>query len=146
MNTQDWLVASDIASGVILVIGNHLQGKSRSSNMIQFVESVVYSVMGRFAEGKMTQTKGAFASWKFPEYVATSQGRSSLIIAISALISAFLMKIPNKTAHVFSAVSADTLGDSIVQSLFEKDYVIFAAGTTNTATATAAGGTPGKPP
>jgi uncharacterized membrane protein YvlD (DUF360 family) len=127
MNTNDWLVASDIMAGVILVIGNHLQGRSKSNAPIFFVESVVYSVLGRFAEGKMAQNKGAFSSWKVPDYIATSQGRASLIIAICAGLTAFLMKYQKKTAHIFSAVSADTLADSIVQSLFEKDFVIVAA-------------------
>lgn len=114
MDETSYLVASEILSGVIAASAFALQGKKKELYM-QFIEIVVYSVVGRLGASKIATS-----------YILTATGKSSLIILVASGVSAYLLKAPNKMERVFTSVASDALADGVVSGLFGSDRVIFA--------------------
>ena len=124
MNTTDYLLYSDIASGVVALVFSKLQGNNSNSLWKPFIESVTYSILGRMAEKKLDYTKTDKSS-----YIRTAEGRSSIVVFIASMIYSYIMKNnKNKWMHSSTAVSSDVLGNEITGAIFAKDSVIYSAG------------------
>ena len=130
MNTTDYLVASDVSSGIVAAILERLSGHVSNEKMWKpFVENTVLSIVGRMGEsylsGSMFSKKGTEGKPDQP-YIRTAQGRSGIIIYISDMILQYIMKNKNKYGHSLLAVASDSLGNEIVGALLEKDSVLIA--------------------
>ena len=57
MNTTDYLIASDIASGVVALVMEKLQNNVSNANLWKpFVENTVLSVVGRMGESYLSKS------------------------------------------------------------------------------------------
>ena len=131
MNTTDYLVASDVASGVTAVVLEKVSGHISNANLWKpLVENTVLSILGRMGQsylaGKTFSSAGTDGKEGTP-YIRTAQGRSSLIIYISDMIIQYVMKNKNKYSHSLLAVASDSLGSEIISSLMDTDTVLIAA-------------------
>ena len=131
MNTTDYLVASDVASGVTAVVLEKVSGHISNANLWKpLVENTVLSILGRMGQsylaGKNFSSAGTDGKEGTP-YIRTEQGRSSLIIYISDMIIQYVMKNKNKYSHSLLAVASDSLGSEIISSLMDTDTVLIAA-------------------
>jgi hypothetical protein len=130
MNTQDYLVSSDVASGITAAVLEKVNGHVSNEKIWRpFVENTVLSILGRMGQsylsGKTFSSAGTEAKPGTP-YIRTAQGRSSLIIYISDMIIQYVMKNKNKYSHSLLAVASDTLGNEIVGALMTTDTVLIA--------------------
>ena len=96
MNTTDYLIASDVASGVTAVVLEKVSGHISNANLWKpLLENTVLSILGRMGQsylaGKTFSTAGTDGKEGTP-YIRTAQGRSSLIIYISDMIIQYIMK------------------------------------------------------
>ena len=83
MNTTDYLVASDVASGVVALVMERLQNNVSNANIWKpFVENTVLSVVGRFGQSYLLQSWASSKNkdGKETPYVRTQPGRSGVII------------------------------------------------------------------
>ena len=131
MNTTDYLVASDVASGVTAVVLEKVSGHISNANLWKpLVENTVLSILGRMGQsylaGKTFSSAGTDGKEGTP-YIRTAQGRSSLIIYISDMIIQYVMKNKNKYSHSLLAVASDSLGNEITSALMDTDTVLIAA-------------------
>ena len=131
MNTTDYLVASDVASGVTAVVLEKVSGHISNANLWKpLVENTVLSILGRMGQsylaGKTFSSAGTDGKPDQP-YIRTAQGRSSLIIYISDMIIQYVMKNKNKYSHSLLAVASDSLGNEITSALMDTDTVLIAA-------------------
>ena len=129
MNTQDYLLYSDVASGVVSLVLTKLQGQVSNTNMWKpFVESTAYSILGRMMEKKLAYTKSD--TDKTP-YIRTAEGRSSIVIFIASMLYSYIMKNnKGKWLHSLNAVSSDILGSQLTGALFSSDSVIYSGKST----------------
>ena len=130
MNTQDYLVSSDVASGITAAVLEKVNGHVSNEKIWRpFVENTVLSILGRMGQsylaGKTFSQAGTDGKPDQP-YIRTAQGRSSLIIYISDMIIQYVMKNKNKYSHSLLAVASDTLGNEIVGALMTTDTVLIA--------------------
>ena len=129
MNTTDYLVSSDLASGAIAVVLGKLSCRSVSNANLwkPFVESMIMSIIGRMGEdsltGKSFSRSGATATTQGEPYLRTEEARSSLIIFISSMVLAYVMKSKNMYENGMLNVTADVLGSQLTQALFATDTV-----------------------
>ena len=134
MNTADYLVASDIASGVTAAVLEKVSGHISNANLWKpLVENTVLSILGRMGQsylaGKTFSSAGIDGKEGTP-YIRTAQGRSSLIIYISDMIIQYIMKNKNKYSHSLLAVASDSLGSEITSALMATDTVLISKKTT----------------
>ena len=130
MNTTDYLIASDIASGVVALVMEKLQNNVSNANLWKpFVENTVLSVVGRMGESYLSKSWASSkdSTGKETPYIRTAQGRSSLIIYISDMIIQYVMKNKNKYSHSLLAVASDSLGTEIISAIMSSDTVLIAA-------------------
>jgi hypothetical protein len=129
MNTTDYLVSSDIASGVVALVMERLQNNVSNANMWRpFVENTVLSVVGRFGQSYLSQSWASSKDkdGKETPYVRTAAGRSGIIIYISDMVLQYVMKSKNKYSHSITAVAADALGNEIISATMATDTVLIA--------------------
>ena len=134
MNTTDYLIASDVASGVTAVVLEKVSGHISNANLWKpLVENTVLSILGRMGQsylaGKTFSSAGTDGKEGTP-YIRTAQGRSSLIIYISDMIIQYVMKNKNKYSHSLLAVASDSLGNEITSALMDTDTVLISKKTT----------------
>ena len=130
MNTTDYLVASDIASGVVALVMEKLQNNVSNANLWKpFVENTVLSVVGRFGESYLSKSWASSkdSTGKETPYIRTAAGRSGIIIYLSDMVIQYVMKSKNKYSHSITAVAADSLGNEITSALMATDTVLIAA-------------------
>ena len=130
MNTTDYLVSSDIASGVVALVMERLQNNVSNANMWRpFVENTALSVLGRFGQSYLSQSWASSkdSTGKETPYIRTAAGRSGIIIYISDMVLQYVMKSKNKYSHSITAVAADALGNEITSALMATDTVLIAA-------------------
>ena len=133
MNTNDYLVSSDLATGVLAALMTKMNCKSEKTSQLwrPAVEGVVLSVVGRMAQSSLA---GSWLSSK-PEktggtgeaYIRTEIARSSVAIAIAAAIYGYATKNKNDAQYVSMIVSADVLGNELVKAFMANDTVWLAA-------------------
>ena len=129
MNTTDYLVASDIASGITAAVLEKVSGHVSTQNLWRpLVENTVLSVVGRMGESYLSKSWASTkdSTGKETPYIRTAQGRSSLIIYISDMIIQYVMKNKNKYSHSLLAVASDSLGNEITSALMATDTVLIA--------------------
>jgi hypothetical protein len=131
MDQKSWLVASDLASGIIAAVMAKLQNQTSQAMMYRpFIENVVYSVIGRMSENylasKMWSRAGVDDKTPGTAYIRTEAGRSSTIIFIASYIVAYVMKSKNKFEKTMTAVSSDVLGNELINAFFATDTVLIA--------------------
>ena len=136
MNTTDYLVSSDIATGVIAALMTKMNCKSEKTSQLwrPVVEGLVLSVIGRMGQSSLSgawlSAKPATTGGTGDPYIKTETGRSSLIIALVSGIYGYAMKNKNDAQHVMTFVSADVLANEIVKTFMATDSVWLAAAKT----------------
>jgi hypothetical protein len=130
MNTQDYLVSSDVASGITAAVLEKVNGHVPNEKIWRpFVENTVLSIVGRMGQSYLagsTVSKASADGKPDQPYIRTAQGRSSLIIYISDMIIQYVMKNKNKYSHSLLAVASDSLGNEITSALMTSDTVLIA--------------------
>ena len=132
MNTNDYLVSSDLITGVLASLMTKMNCKSEKTSQLwrPAVEGVVLSVVGRMAQSSLA---GSWLSAKDKTggtgepYIRTEIARSSVAIAIAAAIYGYAMKNKNDAQYVSMIVSADVLGNELVKAFMANDTVWLAA-------------------
>ena len=135
MNTSDYLVSSDLATGVLAALMTKMNVKSEKTAQLwkPAIEGIVLSVVGRMLQSSLT---GSWLSSKDKTggvgepYIKTDIGRSSIVIAIASAIYGYAMKNKNDAQFVAMIVSADVLGNEIVKALMTTDTVWLSAAKT----------------
>ena len=131
MNQSDYLVSSDIASGVVMAVMAKLQCHSSTANLWKpILMATTYSIIGRlgenFLDSKMLSRAGVGDS-KGVAYLRTEESRSSIIIFISSMVYSYVMKSKNQWSDALQFVASDVLASQIVQGLFSQDMVWWSA-------------------
>ena len=130
MNTTDYLVSSDLASGIVAMVLERVTNHVSNEKMWRpFVENTVLSIVGRMGQSYLTGStfsKAGTDGKPDQPYIRTAQGRSSLIIYISDMIIQYVMKNKNKYSHSLLAVASDSLGNEITSALMTSDTVLIA--------------------
>ena len=132
MNTADYLVSSDVASGVVALVMERLQNNVSNANMWKpFVENTVLSVVGRFGQSYLSTSWASSkdSTGKETPYIRTAAGHSGIIIYISDMVLQYVMKNKNKYSHCLLAVASDSLGNEITSALMATDTVLIAGKT-----------------
>jgi hypothetical protein len=125
MAKVDYLLASDIGSGVVAALFSGALGETKKMYM-PFVTNVVLSVLGRMGESKLEFKDDAGKD----TYFKTASIRSAAIIAAvtAAIHKLYYSHSTGKTASgVMLNVSSDALADEIVKGLMKTDTVLISA-------------------
>jgi uncharacterized protein YccT (UPF0319 family) len=124
MSKVDYLLASDIASGVVAAVFSSAMGEKKM--WMPFVMNTVLSVLGRMGESKLEfkDDKGNV------QYLKTSAIRSATIIAAVsvAVHKLYYNHSTTKTAvGTMMNVSSDALADEVISGILGTDTVLIAA-------------------
>ena len=117
--SQDWLLTSDVVSGIVAGVFNSVSGLDKK--MYQpVIENIVLSIVARMGESKLQN-----------DMLKTASVRGAIIIFVSSLIihkGLYSHSNAKSLQHALQSIGSDAISDEFVSGFLKSDTVLIPRG------------------